>query len=585
MDIQLLPAAVVAQIAAGEVIERPVNAVKELIENSIDAGARSIKALLAQGGLDLIQVEDDGAGIPADSLALAFQRHATSKLQEARQLDSIATLGFRGEALFSIGAVSHVTVVSRPPSAAQGGRIRLEGGAVVQRGAAGRAPGTTVQVENLFVNAPVRQRFLKSAAAEAGRVSRLVQRYALAHPEISFEYRHNDRLLFRTHGQGDVRGILYDLHGGALARSLLPIADAQAELAIAGYAGPPTVHFPNRGKMETFVNGRWIQDRALLHAAAQAYRGRLPSGRFPLVVLFLDVNPALVDVNAHPQKMEVRFLRERWIYASLRRAVERTLQEALGLPAAGAAERTFQRASAAPRRAPRAAAQTALPLALPKVARERRAHARVPSQEASAQAAPRRTDLPALNIVGQVGAMYIVAESDRGLVLVDQHAAHERVLFESWMAKARQAPDAVPRQILLAPQTLHVGTEQAGLVAQHLDLLRRLGFEIEEFGGESFVVRAVPALLTHRAPEAVVEEALEALARHRNLVAEELESQLVKLICKKASIKAGQVLSLDEMETLLRQLEACRAPLTCPHGRPTLIQFSAQALAQAFGRS
>lgn len=583
MDIQLLPSDVVAQIAAGEVIERPVNAVKELIENSIDAGARSIKARLVQGGLELIQVEDDGAGIPADSLALAFQRHATSKLQEARQLDSIATLGFRGEALFSIGAVSRVTVVSRPPTAAQGGRLRLEGGAVVQRAAAGRAPGTTVQVERLFANAPVRQRFLKSASAEAGRVSRLVQRYALAHPAISFEYRHNDRLLFRTHGQGDVRGILYDLHGGALARSLLPIADAQAELAIAGYAGPPTVHFPNRGKMETFVNGRWIQNRALLHAAAQAYRGRLPSGRFPLVVIFLDVKPALVDVNAHPQKMEVRFLRERWIYASLRRAVERTLQEALGIPDAGAAGEPFN--ARPPRRAPRPAAQTALPLAVPKVARDLRPHDRLPSKEASAPAAPRSADLPALNIVGQVGAMYIVAESDRGLILVDQHAAHERVLFESWMAKARQAPDAVPRQILLAPQTLHVGTELAGLVAQHLDLLRRLGFEIEEFGGESFVVRAVPALLTHRAPEAVVEEALEALERHRNLVAEELESQLVKLICKKASIKAGQVLSLDEMETLLRQLETCRAPLTCPHGRPTLIQFSAQALAKAFGRS
>ncbi len=585
MTIQLLSAEVVAQIAAGEVIERPVNVVKELVENSLDAGACSIQVSLQEGGLGQIQVEDDGSGIPAENLALACQRHATSKIQDVGQLSRISTLGFRGEALYSIAAISQVTITSRTVQSALAHRLHIECGTEVDRTTLGRAPGTTVTVAHLFVNTPVRKRFLKSPAAEAGRVARLLQRLALARSDVRFGYRHNRKSLLQTNGQGDVREFLYDLHGPELVKGLIPVKAQFEDCRLSGYVGAPTQHFAHRTQIEIFVNGRWIQDRTLVQAVVQGYHGRLPIGRFPFALVFLALDPAQVDVNVHPQKTEVRFVAERRIFGMVRRAVERALLAEQGIPDVGVQGKAYTERSPVRPPAPPEERQAALPLDTPSpITFNLRSHDRLPAG-ATGQPVAGHGALPILHIIGQVGSMYIVAESPTGLVLVDQHAAHERVLYEKWLHRARTGSEHMAAQQLLTALPLHAGQELAGLVAQHLALLCQLGFEIEEFGRESFIVRAIPAFLAHRQPEALLQDLLHALGKHRNLGVEELESQLVKVICKRAAIKAGQVLGFGEMEALLVGLGACDAPLTCPHGRPTLIQFTTGSLEKAFGRT
>ncbi len=584
MTIKLLSSEVVAQIAAGEVVERPANVTKELLENSLDAGASRIYIELHQGGLNQILVEDDGSGISAESLEMAFQRHATSKIQEVDHLSQITTLGFRGEALYSIAAVSHVTITSRTSESSSAHRLQLECGLKVGRTTLGRAPGTSVNVGNLFVNTPVRKRFLKSPAAEAGRVAKLVQRLAMSRPDVSFDYTHNGKSLMHTNGQGDVREFLYDLHGKELVQDLLPVTAKYENCRLSGFVSAPTHHFANRSQIECFVNGRWIQDRALVQAVVQGYRGRLPIGRFPFALISLTLDPEQIDVNVHPQKSEVRFTAPRQIFGMLQRAVERALLVQQGIPDAGlqgealaATQITFP-SLLSPE------GQAELPLDAPLIDFSTGPHSRLNSG-LSGQPLEGIGQLPALHIIGQVGSMYIVAESQTGMVLIDQHAAHERVLYEDWLHKARSGSEEMVAQQLLTALPLHTGQELAGRVAQNLKLLRQLGFEIEEFGSESFLVRAIPSFLTHRQPEALLGDLLHAFGEHRNLGVEELENQLVKVICKRAAIKAGQVLSFSEMEALLVGLGGCQAPLTCPHGRPTLIQFTSHSLEKAFGRT
>ena len=584
MTIKLLSSEVVAQIAAGEVIERPANVAKELLENSLDADASRIHVDLHEGGLDQILVEDDGSGISEENLEMAFLRHATSKIQEVGQLSQITTLGFRGEALYSIAAVSHVTIASRTSKSSSAHRLQIECGLKVGRTTLGRAPGTSVKVSNLFVNTPVRKRFLKSPGAEAGRVAKLVQRLAMARPDVSFGYAHNGKSLLQTNGRGDVREFLYDLHGKELVQGLLPIAAKYEDCRLSGFVGASTQHFANRSQIECFVNGRWIQDRALVQAVVQGYRGRLPIGRFPFALVFLTVDPEQVDVNVHPQKSEVRFTSERRIFGMLQRAVERALLVLHGIPDAGVQSEAFTGTPVTFPSILSPEGQAKLPLDAPLIEFSAGPHNRLNSG-VTGQPLEGKGELPALHIIGQVGSMYIVAESQAGMVLIDQHAAHERVLYEDWLHKDRNGSEEMVAQQLLTALPLHAGQELAGLVAENLDLLRQLGFEIEEFGSESFLVRAIPNFLTHRQPESLLQDLLHAFGEHHNLGVEELENQLVKVICKRAAIKAGQVLSFGEMEALLVDLGECQAPLTCPHGRPTLIQFTSHSLEKAFGRT
>ncbi|HQY89982.1 DNA mismatch repair endonuclease MutL [Caldilinea sp.] len=644
MSIKVLAPEVASKIAAGEVVERPANAVKELVENSLDAGATEIRVEVREGGRRLLRVIDNGHGIPEQEIPLAFERHATSKLSTAEDLNHIATFGFRGEALFSIGAVSQVTLTSRHVSQAYGASVRIDGGVVYPMTRAGAPVGTTVSVEHLFFNVPARQKFLRAAATESGQIAAIVQHYALAYPERRFSFINESRLVFQSTGSGDLRDVLImiygrenaqqmvsltgaardnpagldnlaldvDFRGDALARG--PVKDEHQAVSVTGYASLPSLTRANRSAIDLFVNRRYVEDRSLTHAVVQAYHTLLPVGRYPVAVVFVEIDPSQVDVNVHPQKTQVRFVEERRIFAAVQKAVRRTIISVapipdLGVDEAGRLVRPEGETGVLPpgwaaRHAAilDAGAQPHFDLIAPPprsthllpgivqdaMQEETPSDAAKPTVPASSrqpsQLAGATPKLPPLRVVGQVGAMYVVAEGPQGLFLIDQHAAHERILYEQFMLQRAGGPSTVARQHLLDPLTLHVGAMLTGQVAAHLEALQHVGFDIEPFGGDAFLVRAVPALLAGEDPQRVLEEIVATLGERRNLVGEGMEAQLVKMVCKRAAIKAGQLLSDLEMQELVRQLEECQSPRTCPHGRPTMIQLSANELEKAFGR-
>lgn len=648
MSIHILPPDVAATIAAGEVVERPANAVKELIENSLDAGATEIRVEIREGGRRLLRVGDNGQGIAAAEVELAFARHATSKLTTAEDLTRIATYGFRGEALYSIAAVSHVTLVTRHRDEDAGTQLVLEGGQVTARSRTGAPQGTIITVEHLFYNVPARQKFLRKGAAEAGQIATVLQRYALAFPTCRISLISDGRQVFQSPGSGNLFDVLVQLYGLENARRLVPIgptrrggssegpgpdadvefmtlktppqvdaADHAPAVQVTGYTSLPTWTRANRSNIDLFVNRRYVEDRSLTQAVVQAYHTLLPVGRYPVAVVMLEMDPAEVDVNVHPQKTQVRFAEERKLFAVVQKAVRRAIVAAApvpdldlhaplpdGSPAAAwpgrdewAARRAAilhageQRHPLLPEGVPPVTQQSDLDLGAVAAPLPVEPTAPPTVWPAAPAAPPRQVEiaaqvaqLPPLRVVGQVGALYIIAEGPIGLYLIDQHAAHERILYEQFMAQAAPEQGGVARQQLLEPLTLHVGHETTGLVAHHLDELQAVGFEVEPFGGDTFLVRSVPAVLSGQDPLTALEEIVASLARQRNQVGEETEARLVKLICKRAAIKAGQLLSPLEMQELVRQLEQCRSPRTCPHGRPTMIQLSAGELEKAFGR-
>lgn len=678
MSIHVLPPDVASKIAAGEVVERPANVVKELVENSIDAGATEIRVEIREGGRRLLRVTDNGEGIRAAEAALAFERHATSKLSTFDDLNHIATFGFRGEALYSVAAVSQLTLTTRHRSEESGTVLRLAGGVLEQQSRTGAPHGTVVNVEQLFFNVPARQKFLRAPAAEAGQIASVVQRFALAYPDRRFSLVSEGRLLLQSTGNGSLFDVLVKVLGLENAKQMVrvgppdggtregaggsagasediefmadvgqPVAPAGGqEIEVAGYVSLPSLSRSNRSNIELFVNHRAIEDRTLTQAVIQAYHTLLPVGRYPLAVLFVTLDPSEIDVNVHPQKTQVRFAQERRVFSAVQKAVRRAIVGAVpapdlsmdaegrlqpAQPQPGADLPTwfarrdavvnidhqqrpldlYGRQPASPINAPSpgeagdrrgtaggqdwdveetppGAEQEEAPATLPaggSAAPERPAAV----TGASGQAQPlgtRTPQLPPLRVVGQIGATYIVAEGPEGMFLIDQHAAHERILYEKYLAQRfGTVAGAVPKQALLDPMPLHVGSRLAGLVAAHLGELQHLGFEVEPFGGDTFLVRAAPAALAGEDPLRVLEEIASSLAERRNQVGEELEDALVKMVCKRAAIKAGQMLSDIEMRELVRQLEECQSPRTCPHGRPTVIQLAASELEKAFGRT
>ena len=689
MTIQLLSQDVAAKIAAGEVVERPANVAKELIENSLDAGATEVQVEIREGGRRLLQVTDDGHGIPAAELPLAAQRHATSKLGSAADLDRITSFGFRGEALYSIAAVSQMTLRSRRSGAESGAELRIEGGKVTRDQPAGLPVGTVVTVENIFFNTPARRKFLRRPATEAGNIAAIVQRYALAYPDCRFRFVSDGKLSFFTEGTGRTDEVLAKIYGRENAQLMIGVGRLRAEaevgnsgaavsdpadthsqrerqpeedeidfmphaaigpasalsqitgrshlprkeppssarpwaVPVSGYVSSPSLTRPTRAQINLFINRRYIEDRSLTHAVVQAYHTLLPVGRFPLAVLFVDLDPSEVDVNVHPRKTEVRFVDSNRVFSAVQRAVRRAVIDSAPVPAVGLDEEgvppteahaswpTAEPATQNPdhlqstgwsarRQALLNAGvgrQPAMPIGLPPpdqpVADPLLDAPNAPPDDLPPPAAtqpdtsPRHQEqaLPPLRVVGQAGAMYVVAEGPEGLYLIDQHAAHERILYEKYMAqRAGGTGGGVARQGLLTPVSLHVGDSRAGLVAQHLHALNAIGFDVEHFGGDTFLVRTVPGILSNQDSERALDDIVQGLTESRDLVGEELEARLVKMVCKRASIKAGQVLSDIEMKELVRQLERCRAPRTCPHGRPTMLKLSAGELERAFKRT
>jgi len=566
VPIHVLPQDVASAIAAGEVVERPSSVVRELIENALDAGASRIEVRLEGAGQTLIEVADDGDGIAAVDLPLAVARYATSKLENTEDLFAIRTLGFRGEALASIGAVSRMEIVSRRADETSGASLRVEGSQAGRRTRRGAPVGTVVSVRDLFFNTPARRKFLKAETTERRRVLELVGRYAIAYPAVAFRVTADGRISLETTGRGDAREALAAVFDLATARSLIEVvAAAEAPIAVAGFVSPPDVHRATRRDLTYFVNGRWVLDAALGAAVVQAYHGLLMVGRFPLGFLRIDLDPAEVDVNVHPSKAEVRFRRPEIVVATVQRALRATL---LAQASAPEAELPGAWASAPmARMAPFTGVEWERPVA----------HAfdseRLPRPPGS---------VPLLRAVGQVGATYLVAEGPDGLYLIDQHAAHERILFER-LTDAR-ASAALQTQALLDLEPVQLSRAESAQLVTLAAALGNIGLVLEPFGGDTVRVRALPALLSDLDPAEAVHTALGEFEEDETPLEGEVEARLAARICKRAAIRAGQVLSLAEQEGLLRQLEACRSPRTCPHGRPTMIHISVQALERQFGR-
>jgi len=587
MKIKVLSEQLASQIAAGEVIERPSSVVKELIENAIDAGATQIELEIKDAGKKLIQVSDNGVGIPADEIALAVSRHATSKLSKAEDLFDIRTLGFRGEALSSIGSVAKLSIVSKHRDAELGAEVSVDGGKTEGVKAKSAPDGTVVRVEDLFFNVPARLKFLKTNTTENRQITGLVTRYALAYPHIRWQLIQDGRVYLQTTGSGARKEILQSLFGVSDAKRMLPILFEDGEMRIEGFISELGFTRSNRRDITLFVNGRWVQDASLTAAVIRAYNTMLMVGRFPVVVLFIQMPPDMVDVNVHPSKAEVRFKESDQVFSTVQRAIRRGLLAYSPVPELNTAVLWGRPVEDISTSKP---VQMEAPWQMPDQQHEKTEESeRVqtgfqPVGQTQSLQAPLSSDyLPVLRLVGQVAATYLIAEGPDGLYLIDQHAAHERVLFEQMMAQARSG--IVPSQALLEAAVVELTPEKAGILEERLDVLKGLGFEIENFGPNTFALRAVPAILAGGDPAEAIYAVVNAFEEDETPLMAEIQDLVAARVCKRMAIKAGQILSPEEQKNLLLNLETCQVPRTCPHGRPTMIHLSAMMLERQFGRT
>ncbi len=592
MPIRVLSNEIASQIAAGEVVERPASVIKELVENALDAGARTINVDVEGGGRNLMRVSDDGEGIPAAEVELALERHATSKLVAADDLFAVHTLGFRGEALAAIASVSRMKLMTRVGDEESGTELRAEGGSVQRRTPIGAPRGTVISVENIFYNVPARLKFLKSDTAERRWITRYVTRLAMAYPQVRFQLRFDNRTNFQTTGSGNLRDVLTAIYTVKVSQEMLEIGvprtlmeHGNGEITVAGFISPPALNRANRREITLIVNGRWIQDQRLNAAVLQAYHTLLMVGRYPLAVLVVRVPPQDVDVNVHPTKAEVRFRSGDQAFHAVSRAVRRTLLDRAPVPAlepkhwsSGTDEKTHTPLWTGTFFTPQ---QSSYP--------ETNATDAIASSnedtnqpDTLAQQTLPETSMPLLRVIGQVGAAYIVAEGPDGIYLIDQHAAHERILYEAFQLQA--AASEVVSQALLEPVAVEVPPEAATLLNDQLNTLQTLGFSVEPFGGHTFLVRSLPAVLGGLDPRQAVQVVIEDFEEDETPLQDQVEARLIARVCKRAAVKAGQVLAPEEQQAMVRSLEQCRAPRTCPHGRPTMIHLSVDLLEKQFKR-
>lgn len=589
--IHLLGEHTVNRIAAGEVVERPASVVKELVENSIDAGARTIVVEAEQGGKRLVRVIDDGEGMsPADAL-LSIQRHATSKIRDADDLLSILTLGFRGEALPSIAAVSRFELLTKRADLDIGMRLLVENGQVVEAEECAVRDGTTVTVRDLFYNTPARLKFLKSVATELSHITELIARFALAFPEVSFRLFHNGQEIFASQGSTDPRHALVAVFGREIARELRTIDYTQGYLRITGYVSPPHLTRPTRAMQSFFVNRRLVRHRVLSRALDDAYRTLTPEGRHPIAAIFLEVPPHSVDVNVHPAKAEVKFSHEGEMYHAVLSAVRQALLQQGMIPSAlpglqssldtstPSERHTTGQTVWKPASPP---SQEVLHTELMRRAGVELTH--VPLPETTPTARPYAQMLEGFQVLGQINHTYIIATSPRGLLIIDQHVAHERVLYEKLTVLRQKQP--VPVQYLLTPLVFHLDRRTTTLLNEHLQELHTMGFLLEPFGGESVVLRGVPAWVGDRDVEALVRDLLDEIVElgvQRRLPLSD-ETLIATTACKMA-VKAGDRLNIAEMTHLLQELADTENPYLCPHGRPVVLVLSIEELERLFKRA
>jgi DNA mismatch repair protein MutL len=560
MPIKVLESEVVSKIAAGEVIERPASVVKELIENSLDAGVTQIVVEAQGGGVELIKVSDNGAGIPASELELAFHRYATSKIGDLGDLEKISSLGFRGEALPSIAAVAEVEILTQASSETIGSYLHLRKGEVVDKESRARPQGTTVTVRRLFRYFPARLKFLKSVNTENSHIANLVSQYALAFPEVKFSLVLDKRSSLRTTGNSDLREVVNAIYGSELAQRMLKVEQNDGPAKVGGLISPPSLARSSRNYLSFFVNRRWVRSPLLTRATEKAYRGLLMDGQHPIAVINISLPTQELDVNIHPAKAQIKFCHEQAVFSSVQKAIEEAL-----------ARTPIASSKAVPFSASPALRDLSAGWQSPRMIMD--------NEPAFVVAQLPTMELPVLRVLGQLANTYIIAEGPNGLYLIDQHAAHERILYDR--ISAQWAQKEVEVQGLLQPITMELSPREEETLRASKEFLAEFGFTIEPFGDRSYVIRAVPALMARANIIEIISALLDNLASKEPNPWEEKIAQ--SLACHGA-IRAGQQLSNEEMRELIKQLEQTKQPRACPHGRPTMIHLSSHQLEKEFGR-
>lgn len=581
MSIKVLSQDMASKIAAGEVVERPASVVKELVENSLDASASVITVEVKGGGLELIRVTDNGHGIESGEMELAFQRFATSKIESLNDLEAISTLGFRGEALPSIAAVAHVTLTSRTPGGETGILIEFKHGEVVKKTVQGCPTGTSVTVRGLFQNVPARLKFLKSTGSEMSKIQAVVTHYAMAYPQVRFALIIEGSQVLLTQGNGVLRDVMAAVYDAGTAEAMLDVGTGteagSGNVSVSGLISPPSVTKSNRSHVAFFVNHRWVQSRLLGYAIEQAYHGFLMEKRYPVAVINLSLPYEEVDVNVHPTKAEVRFQKENQVFAVVQRAVRQVLTNLSPVPTIRTVEtdKPFAASGSASRHV---GAFWPTSLGAAQHSRQEADNRLQPSK--GVQRETLKKTLPILRAIGQVQNTYIVAEGPDGLFLIDQHAAHERVLFEK--IKADIGGKLLATQNLLEPVAVKLSPEQMETVKSLSTLLTQAGFDVEPFGADTYLIRGVPGLVRDESPADALLEILDFLNEGGGF--QDWSERLAYSVACHSAIRAGKSLTQEEMNEMVRLLEECKHPQTCPHGRPTMIHLSSGQLEREFGR-
>ncbi len=610
--IRLLSETVASQVAAGEVVERPASVVKELIENSIDAGARKIDILIRRGGISLVRIVDDGCGMDRDDALLSLERHATSKIRSAADLQAVATLGFRGEALPSIASVSRFRLTTREAGAVAGTEIVVNGGKIDIVRDGGEAPGTQVEVRSIFYNLPARRKFLRSENTESRNIEHQIHLQAIGHPQIGFSLLRDDRMLFQLPAAATLGDRIRDLYGIELPERLVEVNDAPSRnIRIAGFIGQAGLSRQTRSQQLVFVNGRAIESGLLTAAMREGYHTALMKGQYPVTFLFLKIDPASVDVNVHPAKREVRFRDP----SAVREAIVHSIQQTLERGRVGWQEK-FRSPAIAPNAVPEKAApdlKLRANVAAPQEIHRELPHlgrtvagvvssgdAKVPETVEQAHRLPtpradstddalaiQRSQQLAVQrqfqIIGVLSKLYVLMENADGLVLVDQHAAHERILFEE--LRRRMEEQGVPTQKLLLPQTFDAPPRDADWIERNISILQKMGIGIESFGPGTFKIDSLPGFLSVSDPGQFMRKVIDDLKSAGNSTSPMRlgEDMIARTVCRHA-VKANDPLRYPEIEKLIRDLLECDLPYCCPHGRPTMIQISLTELEKKFGR-
>jgi len=555
MPIKVLESDIVAKIAAGEVIERPASVVKELVENSLDAGATQITVEAQAGGVEQIKVSDNGTGIPVSELEIAFFRYATSKIDDLSDLEKITSLGFRGEALPSIATVTEVEILTQTSAEVVGSYLRLRKREVIQRESRARPQGTTVTVHHLFRFFPARLKFLKSVNTENSHIAHLVSQYALAFPEVKFTLVLDKRSSLRTTGDGDLREVVGEVYGHEVGQSMLNVEQNDGFIKVGGLTSPPSLARSSRNYFSFFVNRRWVRSPLLTRATEEAYHGLLMDGQHPISVINIFVPAQELDVNIHPAKAQIKFCHEQAVFSSIQKAIKEALART---PIASSKSVPFS-VSSEQWQSPRMIMDnepTFIVNQLPTI------------------------ELPVLRVLGQLANTYIIAEGPNGLYLIDQHAAHERILYDR--ISAQWAQNEVEVQGLLQPISIELSPREEETLRANKELLAEFGFTVETFGNRSYLIRAIPAIMARSNIIEIITALLDKLTSKDS--SNPWEEKVAESLACHGAIRAGQQLSNEEMRELIKQLEQTKQPRACPHGRPTMIHFSSHQLEKEFGR-